>query len=172
MYIICLYINFVVCSGILIACLSSPFLSGTHTAPVKEVFLIVRSLYTGRGGSRGWLGWLVTPLAWQPISCYYYACDLSYFDVVLCPSSTQILATSAQISFSRKPRLPRCSLASLVWLPTSPPLKNPRSANDYERLNGISCDWILRLVPYLISRVVVTKWLNIWKRETGLSKEG
>ena len=29
------------------------------------------------------LGWL----AWQPISCYYYACDLSYFDVVLCPSS-------------------------------------------------------------------------------------
>ena len=33
------------------------------------------------------------PLARQPISCYYYACDLSYFDVVLCPSSSQILAT-------------------------------------------------------------------------------
>ena len=33
------------------------------------------------------------PLARQPISRYYYACDLSYFDVVLCPSSSQILAT-------------------------------------------------------------------------------
>jgi len=27
------------------------------------------------------------------ISCYYYACELSYSDVVLCPSSSQILAT-------------------------------------------------------------------------------
>jgi len=36
-----------------------------------------------------WLEWLVTPLVWQPISCYY-ACDLSYFDVILCPSSSQI----------------------------------------------------------------------------------
>jgi len=59
-----------------------------------------------RGGSR-WGRWLVTPLARQPISCYYYVCDLSYFDVVLCPSSSLILA----ISFSRKPRPPQCSLA-------------------------------------------------------------
>jgi len=65
----------------------------------------------------GGLVTLVTPLARQPISCYYYACDLSYFDVVLCPSSSQILATNAQISFSRKPRPPQCSL------PKSPPLK-------------------------------------------------
>ena len=33
-----------------------------------------------------------THLAWQPILCFH-ACDLSYFDVVLCPSSGQILAT-------------------------------------------------------------------------------
>jgi len=32
------------------------------------------------------------PLTRQPITCYYYACDLSYFDVVLCPSTSQILA--------------------------------------------------------------------------------
>jgi len=30
----------------------------------------------------------------SPILCYVlYVCDLSYFDVVLCPSSIQILAT-------------------------------------------------------------------------------
>ena len=40
-----------------------------------------------------WNALLVTPLARQPMSCYYYVCDLSYFDVVLCPSSSQILAT-------------------------------------------------------------------------------
>jgi len=72
-----------------------------------------------RGGSRGWLGWLVTPLARQPISCYYYVCDLSYFDVVLCPSSSQILA----ISFSRYPRPPKCSLASLARVPKVTPSK-------------------------------------------------
>ena len=49
--------------------------------------------YQSRGGSRGWLGWLVTPLVRQPISCYCYACNLSYLDVVLCPSLSQILAT-------------------------------------------------------------------------------
>jgi len=37
------------------------------------------------------VGWLVTPLARQPISYYYDACDISYFNVVLCPSSSQIL---------------------------------------------------------------------------------
>jgi len=42
---------------------------------------------------------LVTPLARQPISCYYYACDLN-----LCTSSSQILATNSQFSFSCKPR--------------------------------------------------------------------
>jgi len=33
------------------------------------------------------------PLERQTISCYYYACDLSCFDVVLCPSASQILPT-------------------------------------------------------------------------------
>ena len=69
---------------------------------------------------RGWLGWLVTPSppARQPISYYYYVCDLSYFDVVLWPSSSQILA----ISFSRKHRPPQCSLASLARVPKVTPL--------------------------------------------------
>ena len=45
----------------------------------------------------------------------------SYFDV-----------TNAQISFSRKPRPPQCSLASLARVPkVTPPSKNARSANDY-----------------------------------------
>ena len=61
------------------------------------------------------------PLARQPISCYYYACDLSYFDVVLCPSSSQI---------SPDP-LNALSLRSLGFS-KSPPLKNPRSANARE----------------------------------------
>ena len=62
-------------------------------------------------------------LARQPISCYYYACDLSYFDVVLCSFSSQILATNDQISFSRKPRpLNAHSLRSLGF-PKSPALK-------------------------------------------------
>ena len=65
------------------------------------------------------------PLARQPISYYYYACDLSYFDVVLCLFSSRILATNAQISLSRKPRPPQCSLG----FPKSPPPKNSRSAN-------------------------------------------
>ena len=75
-----------------------------------------------RGGSRGVT--TVTshpPPMRQPISCYYYVCDLSYFDVVFCPSTSQILA----ISFSRKPRPPQCSVASLARVPkvTPPPLK-------------------------------------------------
>ena len=67
------------------------------------------------------------PLARQPISCYYYACDLSYFDVVLCPSSSQILATPLhqEVTFSYQPRPPQCSLE----FPKSPPQKNPGSAN-------------------------------------------
>jgi len=44
------------------------------------------------------------PLARQPISCYYYACDLSYFDVVLC-------------------QIPQCSLASLAPVPKVTPSK-------------------------------------------------
>ena len=59
------------------------------------------------------------PLARQPVSCYYYVCDLSYFDVVLCPSLSHILA----ISFSRKPSpLNARSLRSLGF-PKSPPSK-------------------------------------------------
>jgi len=77
----------------------------------------VRFHHPLQGRIWGWLGWLVTPLARQLISCYYYACNLSYFDVVLCPSSSQFLATNAQISFSRKPRPPQCSLASLARVP-------------------------------------------------------
>jgi len=50
-----------------------------------------------------------------------YACDLSYFDVVLCPSSSEILATNAQISFSHMPRPPQCSLASLALVPKVTP---------------------------------------------------
>ena len=68
------------------------------------------------------------PLVRQPISCYYYVRDLSYFDVVFCPSSSQILA----ISFSRKPKPPKCSLASLTQVPkvnSKSSSKNPRSAN-------------------------------------------
>jgi len=61
------------------------------------------------------------------VTCYYYACDLSYFDVVLCPSLSQILATNAQISFSCKPRPTQCLLAQV---PKVTPSKNPRSAND------------------------------------------
>ena len=38
--------------------------------------------------------------------------------------------TNAQISFSRKPRPPQCSLASLARVPKVTPLKNPRSANE------------------------------------------
>ena len=64
------------------------------------------------GGSRGrWLGWLFTPLALQPISCYYYACDS-------CPRFN----SNAQISFSRKHRPPQCSLASFARVPKVTPL--------------------------------------------------
>jgi len=91
-------------------------------------------------------------LQWQPISCYYYACDLSYFDVVLCPSSSQILATNAEISFSRKPRPPpQCSLASLGF-PKSPLLKNPRSAN---ALDQFPCNIIYHNFPLLLTFVIV-----------------
>jgi len=37
-----------------------------------------------RGGSRGWLGWLVTPrLVRQPISCYYKVCDIAFSALTL-----------------------------------------------------------------------------------------
>ena len=42
------------------------------------------------------------PLARQPISCYYYVCNLSYFDVVLCPSSSQIHYNLRTFSFSSR----------------------------------------------------------------------
>ena len=55
-----------------------------------------------RGGTWGVTRVTNHPLARQPISYYYYACDLSYFDVVLCPSSSQILATPLhqEVTFS------------------------------------------------------------------------
>ena len=56
------------------------------------------------------------PLARQPISCYYCACDLSYFDVVLCLSSSQISPDPLSARSLR-----------LLGFPKSPPLKNPRS---------------------------------------------
>jgi len=63
-----------------------------------------------RGGSRGvtratshrrWRGSLFHVIIMH-VTCY--------FDVVLCPSSSQILMTNTQISFSRKPRPPQRSL--------------------------------------------------------------
>ena len=93
------------------------------------------------------------PLARQPISCYYYACDWSYFDVVLC-STSSLLATPLhqEVTFSYYTDLTirtvksDCSLISSfhspvspdplnarsllsLRFPKSPPLKNPRSAN-------------------------------------------
>ena len=73
------------------------------------------SNYPTRGGSRGVTSHPPPPLARQPISCYYYAYDLSYFDVVLCPSS------------SPDPLNAR-SLRSLAF-PKSPTLKKSRSAS-------------------------------------------
>jgi len=95
----------------------------------------------------GWLGWLVTPpLARQPISCYYYACDLSYFDVVLCPSSSQIMATPLhQISFSRNPRTSQCSLASLAPVSTVTPSKNPIDPPMRHAQEVNEADWHVRL---------------------------
>jgi len=46
--------------------------------------------FPSRGGSRGVTRVTSHPPGAAAISCYYYACDLSYFDVVLCPSSSQI----------------------------------------------------------------------------------
>ena len=71
-----------------------------------------------KGGSRR-----VTshPLARQPISCYYYACDLSYFDVV----NSQTLKFHSPVS---PDPLNACLLRSLGF-PEAPPVKNSRSAN-------------------------------------------
>jgi len=84
------------------------------------------------------------PPARQPISCYYYACDFNYFDVVLCHSSSQILATPLhqEVTFSyytdltiaidryeqSKARVPNV---------TPPPLKNHRSANESQQWSAI-----------------------------------
>jgi len=58
------------------------------------------------------------PLTRQPISCYYYACDLSYFDVVLCHSSSRIHFPVSPDPFNAR------LLCSLGF-----PSKNSRSAN-------------------------------------------
>ena len=95
----------------------------------------ITMLYKDKGGSTGvTIGWLVTPLARQLISCYvsFHACDLSYFDIVLCPSWAP-RAKSWRQTFKfhspRKPIPPQCSLASLVRVPKVTPSKNSRSAN-------------------------------------------
>ena len=63
----------------------------------------------------GWLGWLVTPLlARQPISCYYDACDLSNFDVVLYPSCPRPNSQTLKFHSPVIPDPPQCSLAFLV----------------------------------------------------------
>jgi len=73
-------------------------------------------------------------VARQPISCYYYACDFSYFEVVLCPSSlSQIMTTNAQIPFSRgSPDPLNARSRRLLGFPKSPTfIKKPRSAADH-----------------------------------------
>ena len=67
----------------------------------------------------------------------------SYFDVVLCPSSSQILA----ISFSRKPRPAQCSLASLARVPKVTPSKNPRSANAPHSYTTTTENCVTRTAP-------------------------
>jgi len=62
-----------------------------------------------RGGSGG-----VTRVT---ISCYYYACDLSYFDGVLCPSSNQIHSPVSPHPLNAR------SLRSLGFPKSPPPLK-------------------------------------------------
>jgi len=67
------------------------------------------------------LGWLVSPWrgSLQCISCYYYACDLSYFDVVVCPSSSQTLKFHSPVS----PDALNARLLRSFGFPKSPPLK-------------------------------------------------
>ena len=85
-----------------------PYVSSRYCICQRTIQYCART----RGRSRG-----VIRVTRQPISCYYYACDLSYFDVVLWPSSSQIMATNAQISFCCKPIPPQCSLAFLARVP-------------------------------------------------------
>jgi len=88
-------------------------------------WLTLSTEYTDSDGSRGVTSHLPGVAAYFMLLLFMW--HKSYFDVVLCPSSSQILATNAQISFSCKPRPPQCLLA---WVPKVAPSKNPRSAND------------------------------------------
>jgi len=67
-----------------------------------------------RGGSRGWLGWLVTPPG-----------AAAYFMLLLCVwlklISMSFCAPPRAKSFSHKPRPPQCSLASLARVSKSHP---------------------------------------------------
>ena len=65
---------------------------------------------------------MVTPLARQPISCYYYACDLSYFDSPVSPDPVNAR-----------------SIASLARVPKVTPSKNLRSANAFLILPLLGC---------------------------------
>ena len=63
------------------------------------------------------------PLERQPISCYYYACDLGCFDVVLCPSASQILPTPLhqEVTFScYTARVPKVTPSKKILDPTMP----------------------------------------------------
>ena len=97
------------------------------------------------------------PLARQPISCYYYACDLSYFAVVcalLEPNPGDATAPRSYVQLLYRPDYSQCpnsqtlkfhspvspdplnarSLRSLGF-PKSPPSKNPRSATVKAKFN-------------------------------------
>jgi len=88
-------------------------------------WLTLSTEYTDSDVSRGVTSHLPGVAAYFMLLLFMW--HKSYFDVVLCPSSSQILATNAQISFSCKPRPPQCLLAQV---PKVTPSKNPRSAND------------------------------------------
>jgi len=51
--------------------------SDTHTVCVHHVCRDIQCHAWADLEGGGWLGWLVTPLARQPISCYYYAREIS-----------------------------------------------------------------------------------------------
>ena len=78
------------------------------SCPQPQTLVQWLSISTGpHGGSREGVTRVTSnPLARQPISCFYYACALSYFDVVLCPSSSQIplcsLARVPKVTPSKK----------------------------------------------------------------------
>ena len=70
-------------------------------------WLTLSTEYTDSDGSRGVTSHLPGVAAYFMLLLFMW--HKSYFGVVLCPSSSQILATNAQISFSCKPRPPQCS---------------------------------------------------------------